>query len=417
MKNLLIILFLCCTWHAALGQVSINVVFPHDGKIVLGTFMKPAKDGIYPTIIIAPGSGAHDRHGTIPLVDGNSACLFPDLYLDTLRIYKDLATALVDSGYAVLRYDKLEYTYANLNPITFHKLWLPVESAIEFVKNRTDVDTNRIILVGHSEGAMLIPFIARNRTDIAALISIAGARTPFDTLYARQNINLVELLRPCGATDDDSIFAASLANQVLAYFEIIRSKTWNTGTPALFGVPPEEWYPYINANDSVSINYDLNQLPALFLGMGIDLQVPPEELERFENEVTVTDDFWTIPGLTHFMTTETNPRVSEVLTDTIIYWLRQHHLNTSTDIPQRPSKKKFEAGPNPFTSTLYVKSTDGQLINTAITIRNAEGKEVYQGKVNGDGEMELGFLADGIYFIEIDGGDIIEVLRVVKAQL
>jgi hypothetical protein len=81
--------------------------------------------------------------------------------MKTLRPYKQLSEALVDSGFAVLRYDKLEYTYtpAQLGTITFHKLWLPVESAINYVKTRTDVDTNCITLLGHSEGSLLIPIL------------------------------------------------------------------------------------------------------------------------------------------------------------------------------------------------------------------------------------------------------------------
>jgi dienelactone hydrolase len=145
------ILLLIFTIKQSIAQQSFEITFNHDGKNVLGTFTKPNGTGRFPTIIINPGSGANDRNGTIAMEGGNVACLYPDLLGDTLRPYKDLSDALVDSGYAVLRYDKLEYSYpTSLGAITFHKLWLPVESAINYVKTRTDVDTSKIILIGNS---------------------------------------------------------------------------------------------------------------------------------------------------------------------------------------------------------------------------------------------------------------------------
>src|SRR4029079_10885726 len=125
-------LFICCIISfKAFGQVAYEIQFAHDGKIVHGTFSAPSANGKFPTIIIAPGSGPNDRNGTFTLSDSTSKCLYPEIADETLQPYKQLSEALVDSGFAVLRYDKLEYTYtpAQLGTITFHKLWLPVESA------------------------------------------------------------------------------------------------------------------------------------------------------------------------------------------------------------------------------------------------------------------------------------------------
>jgi hypothetical protein len=270
MKKITNLFLLLILTTIAVAQQSYNITFVHDGKTVYGTFTVPNGTGKFITIIICPGSGAIDRDGTIPYTSGNIACLYPDLYGDTLRVYKELSDALVNSGYGVLRYDKLEYSYpTTLGTITFHKLWLPVESAINYVKTRNDVDTNKIILIGHSEGSSLIPFIAKGRKDVKALISIAGARTPFDSIFAWQLNNLVQLLRPCGATSTDSLNAKVQADQILSYFNIIRTNTWNGSTPTAFGVPAKAWYDYIRATDSVAINYNLDNLPTLFTGMGL----------------------------------------------------------------------------------------------------------------------------------------------------
>jgi dienelactone hydrolase len=391
--SLIIVIGLCTTLHA---QQTYQVTFTHDGKVMFGTFTTPDGDGRFPTIIINPGSGPNDRDGTILLSGGNSECLYPDLNGETLKPYKDLSDALVDSGYAVLRYDKLEFTYSpsTIGPLTFHKLWLPVESAIEYIKTRTDVDTNRIILIGHSEGSSLIPIIAHGRTDIKAMISIAGARTPFDSILAYQLVHFAELC------DGDTSDAQMQASQVLEYFSYVRNGLCGL-LPSLFGVPACVWADYTMATDSVAIYYNLNDLPTLFLGLGLDLNVPPAELIRFENEVHTTDDFWSIPGLTHFMTPADDPHVSMTLSDTIIYWLRQNNLATGTaDID--PQDAVISIYPNPFRESIniYIQVS---CIDASITIYDSFGQIVLYDDTlhHGHNQLELGSMALGSYILEI----------------
>ena len=396
--NLLLLLFLTVVTK---GQQTYPVTFTHDGKTVYGTFTTPNVTGKFPTIIINPGSGANDSDGTIPMIGANVACLYPALLNDTLRPYKELSDALVDSGYAVLRYDKLEYTYpTTLGTITFHKLWLPVESAINYVKTRNDVDTNKIILIGHSEGSSLIPFIAKSRSDVKALISIAGARTPFDSLLAYQ---LVYIAQTCGGNVSQ---AQSQANQILSYFNIIRTNTWNGSTPSLFGVPASAWYDYVLATDSVAINYNLNNLPTLFIGMGLDINVPPAELIRFQNEVTITNDFWSMSGLVHYMTPNNDPHVSTVLTDTIIYWLRQHVLTTGIN-SINPQDKYFHITPNPFNTDFSISIDQEGIRDMSISLINIFGQIILkedfknpQGKFTYTYRTEK--LPSGIYFLNLN---------------
>ncbi|MFN5370604.1 MAG: alpha/beta hydrolase family protein, partial [Bacteroidia bacterium] len=238
--------FLFFVFNALLvcAQQAEEITFTHAGKTVYGTFCKPAASGVFPTIIINSGSGANDRNGTLAMEGANAACLYPGLLNDTLRPYKGLSDALVDSGFAVLRFDKIEYTYpTTLGTITFEKLWLPVESAIDYVKSRSDVDTTNIILIGHSEGSSLIPFIARERNDVQALISLAGPRSPLDSVLAYQ---LMSIATQCGGNVPQT---QAQVDQILAYFTAIRNNTWNASTPAVFGIPASVWDDYIEVVD------------------------------------------------------------------------------------------------------------------------------------------------------------------------
>ena len=396
------------------AQQSEEITFLHEGKAVYGNFSTPENSGLFCTVIINPGTGANDRDGTLPMVGGNVVCLYPGLLNETLKPYKQLSDALVDAGYAVLTYDKLEYTYttpAQLGDVTFEKLWLPVNSAIDYLKTRSEVDTANIILMGHSEGSTVIPYIAKKRSDVRALVSIAGPRTPLDSLMAFQILNITEL---CGGSYPA---AQTQANQILDYFDMVRSGAWNATTPPFGGVSPQQWSKYIHMADSVSINYNQANLPTLFTGLGNDLNVPLSELNRLQSEVTVTDDFWTIPELNHFMTTATNPNVSPVLSDTIISWLGQQSLTSGVESPVEESIS-FKVFPNPFSNEFVISGNSEETEKMEVVVTNVVGKEVIINDINMQGDFSQRFstnrLAKGIYLVTISSDNTQITKKIVK---
>lgn len=398
------------------GQVSYNVTFQHDGKTVYGTFSAPGTSGKYLTVIICPGSGQDDRNLTLPLTDTGYLCFYPELYGKTLRPYKELADSLVGAGFAVLRYDKLEYTYtpSSLGAITFHKLFLPFESAIKYVKTRSDVDTNRIVLLGHSEGSSLISYVAKSRSDIKALISVGGPRSTFDTLFADQIIRFAKLC------NGDTITAKQQADQILLYYYIVRNHLWNVNTPALFGVPPAEWYNYLLATDPVVENYNQDSLPTLFLGMERDINVPISELHMFENEVNITNDFWSIPNAIHFLTPYDMPHISNLLTDTIIYWLKENVLTNSTEIFEK-SKVIAYAYPNPFKSEFKINLAENEnAIETIYVVSASGGKYELSKSAWSRAEsyltIDLTSYPAGLYFIQIQLKNNSIYSKIVKSQ-
>jgi hypothetical protein len=312
-----------------------------------------------------------------------------------------------------LRYDKIEYTYgSSLGEVTFEKLWLPVNSAINYLKTRSDVDTNNIVLIGHSEGSSLIPYIAKKRTDVKALISVAGPRTPFDSLLAYQ---LVHFADTCNGNVNQAVMQS---NQILQYFNTVRTNSWDSTTPPFAGVPASEWYKYIQITDSVAINYNQADLPTLFLGLERDLNVPNEELTRFENEVTITNDFWMIPNLNHYMTTYTSPDVSQVLTDTIIHWLRENVLISAVS-PTEKQFQNFQLYPNPFQSGFTIKIDQARNSNWNLTIKSITGNEILNKPLKSDGNrisqnLQLPNLTSGVYFVSIQNETQQITKRIVK---
>jgi fermentation-respiration switch protein FrsA (DUF1100 family) len=118
---------------------------------------------------------------------------------------------------------------------------------------------------------------------------------------------VVNIAKTC---DDDTLAAQDLADQILDYYHLVRVNH-GIGLPAAFGVPATVWYDYLVATEAVSNNYNVDNLPTLFVGFSRDINVPPAELERLQQEVTITDDFWSLPDIIHYMNPYNDPKVSQ----------------------------------------------------------------------------------------------------------
>ena len=95
------------------AQTEQSLSFESDGLTLNGTLAIPDSEGPHPVVVLVHGSGPNDRNATFPISDTESVlpCLFPDLFGDTIRSFRDISDALVKSGIAVFRYDKRTFTY------------------------------------------------------------------------------------------------------------------------------------------------------------------------------------------------------------------------------------------------------------------------------------------------------------------
>jgi dienelactone hydrolase len=365
----------------SVGQRNIPAQYMHVDRQVRGTLSLPAGTGPFPVVVMVPGSGPNDRDGTALIAGGYAPCLYPNLVGQTLRPYRDLSDALVAQGYAVMRYDKLEFTHAaNLGSLAFMKLWMPVLSGIDWLKTRAEIDTNQIVLLGHSEGSSLIPYAAQLRPGLAGLISLAGARTPFDTVLANQLIGFAQL---CNGNLPQ---AQNEANQVLTYFNSMRQGPVQPTHPPLFGVPGPSWRDYVLVTDSVADRYNAVALPTLFVGLGLDVNVPPSELQRFQNEISIPAQFSLIDSVNHFLSRNTVAGFEQAVADTIIQWLQQQGIALSV---ARAGAVQLKAYPNPSSDKVRIELPQVGVALATWALFDGMGRVVLGGQWQAGEELEL----------------------------
>jgi len=165
------------------------------GISLFGTFTRPAKIEKYPVVILISGSGRHDRDGSMM----------------THRPFLVLADYLTRNNIAVLRYDDRGFgestgDFSNATTADFAQ---DVLSAVHYLKSRSDINSNQIGLIGHSEGGIIAPLAANQTSDISFIVALAATGIPGSEVAAMQ----AKTLRPF-PVPDEVLFAENVRKSI-----------------------------------------------------------------------------------------------------------------------------------------------------------------------------------------------------------
>lgn len=145
-----------------------------NGEITLaGTLSMPEKSGKYPAVILISGSGPQDR----------------DENIGGFKIFKIIADHLTKNGIAVLRYDDrgVGGSGGSTMQSTLEDYTSDVLKAVELLKSREDIISDKIGLLGHSEGGIVAPMAANVSSDVAFIVLVAGTAVKGNVILTEQN--------------------------------------------------------------------------------------------------------------------------------------------------------------------------------------------------------------------------------------
>ena len=151
-----------------------------NGDVELGATIAYAnKEEKRPLILLIAGTGNLDR-------DGNNKTI-------KLNIYKDLSDFFVNQGCICVRYDKrgTHTSGGNIKTHTLTNLVNDAQSIIEYCKTLPYVDEDRIIVCGHSEGAMIATLLTE-KIRLDGLILLSGAGTSLKEAMYYQNERIID---------------------------------------------------------------------------------------------------------------------------------------------------------------------------------------------------------------------------------
>lgn len=166
-----------------------QVRVPANGFSLAGTLSRPPGSSPpdrkaknvprLPAVILVPGSGPVDRDETVA----------------GISVFAQLANALADKGFLVLRYDKrgIGQSGGRDESATVADYAEDVRAVVNFLRKRKDVDRRRIAIVGHSEGGMAGMLAAsKDKGKVAALVLVATPGTTGGELVLEQQRHLLD---------------------------------------------------------------------------------------------------------------------------------------------------------------------------------------------------------------------------------
>ncbi len=261
----------------------IPVTVPGEPRLA-GTLTLPEAAGPVPAVLLAPGSGPLDR-------DSNHRRA-------RFGVTRDLAHALADAGLASLRYDKrgVGGSPGDWRRAGFSDNVDDLVRARDALAARPEVDGDRVVLAGHSEGALLAAAAAARGVPVAGVVLLAGSATPGDELLRWQTRQIQPTL-PAPVRALLRLLRTDLEQKVAANHERIRATT--TDVARIGGVRVNaRWSREFLAHDPRT---DLARIsaPVLAVTGGKDLQVPAADLDVIAATVPGPVETLCIPDLTH----------------------------------------------------------------------------------------------------------------------
>lgn len=165
-----------------------------------GTLTMPEGEGPFPALALVSGSGPQDRNETVM---GH-------------KPFHVIADRLTREGFAVLRYDDrgVAESEGDFNEGTIDKFTEDANSAFEFLKNYEKVDPERVGMLGHSEGGVVISQLAAEKSEPAFLVLLASPALPGDSTLFMQNRAILEA---SGMTEDMVEDQVRLLDSIFTY--------------------------------------------------------------------------------------------------------------------------------------------------------------------------------------------------------
>lgn len=299
-----------------------NVFIPANGFNLGATITPPADMSAKPAVVILlAGSGVQDRDATV----------------FGIPVMGQIAARLSDAGFFVVRYDKRGTGQSGGRPesTSLEAYADDARSVVQWVRQRRDVDRERIALVGHSEGgAVALLTAGQIRGDIRAIgLLAAPGDTGRNITLAQQRYSLAQAKEPEASQWEKIDLQTRLMEAVAT------GRGWDAIPPELRRQADTLWFKsWLSFDPEVAMK---RTRQPIFIAQGaLDVQVPPALADRLEQLATARGlknvpaaQKIVVPGVNHLLVPARTGDVSEygaledknvssAVTDPLIAWLR-----------------------------------------------------------------------------------------------
>ena len=284
--------------QAARNPTDSDVTIPANGFNVAGTLTSPPGVGRlrHPTVVLVAGSGSVDRDETVA----------------GIPVFSQLAGALAERGYLVLRYDKrgLGQSGGRTETATIQDYADDLVAIVKWLAKRDDVDNRRIAVVGHSEGGAVTMLAAAREKKIASVVLAAAPGTAGAELILEQQQHQLAL---AGVPDGEKQEKVALQQKIQQ--AVITGKGWEEIPPELRKQADIPIFRSFLMFDP-AVQMTKFKQPILIIQGDLDAQVPPHHADKLgelarQRKKAGAVEVVHLPGVNHLLVKAKTGEVSE----------------------------------------------------------------------------------------------------------
>jgi pimeloyl-ACP methyl ester carboxylesterase len=297
-----------------------SVKIPANGFMLAGTLSRPTQPPAagtrLPAVVLVGGSGPTDRDG---LAFG-------------IPILGQIAGALADAGFIVVRYDKrgIGQSGGRAESAILADYAEDARAAVKFLAERKDVDPKRIGVAGHSEGGAVALLAALKDKRIAAVALLAANGLSGSDLILAQQRHALDRMQLSSEERQ-----AKIDLQKRIHEAVLTGQGWDQVPADVRRSVDNPEFQSILSNDPAKVMPGVRQ-PILIVQGELDTQVEPSNADRLEelarkrkNQPPVS--VVRVPGVNHLLvpakTGETDEygnlpdkNVSPAVTQALVEW-------------------------------------------------------------------------------------------------
>ncbi len=240
-----------------------EVFVPALGFKLAGTLSKvQGAAGRGPAVVLVGGAGAEDR----------------DERVAGIPIFGQVAGALADAGFLVIRYDKrgVGRSGGRVESATLEDYADDALSVVAWLRKRPDVDPNRVAIIGYAEGSAIALVAGSREKHVGGLCLIAAPGQTGREVTILQQRHALER-----ANEPDASKRAKVDLQLRVIDAVVSGTGWEGVPPAVQHQADTPWFKTWLLFDPAKVMKKVNQ-PLLIVSGSLDTQFPPAQSDRLE---------------------------------------------------------------------------------------------------------------------------------------
>ena len=282
------------------GDESVRI--PANGFTLAGTLSRPpgqpAKGAKLPAIVLVGSIGVTDR-------DESRA---------GIPILGQLASALADAGYLVIRYDHrgIGQSGGRAESAEIGDYAEDVRSVVRFMRKRKDVDRDRLAVLGYDYGGSVAMTAAARDGDIKALVLVATPGLAGGDLVLEQQRAALAKMDLTEAEKQRRIDLQQRINEA-----VVSGRGWDQIPPAMRQQAETDWFRSLLAFDPAEQMRRVRQ-PVLVVHGGLDAELGPHHAEALASMAEARKNpagekvrLAVVPGVNHLLVPSREGTVDE----------------------------------------------------------------------------------------------------------